>query len=91
VAILAWVMMGLAVWHFTIWLPDHFVGGIVGAFLAAIIGSVVFGFLVNGLSMPSRAEVDVLTALEGIPGAVIGMGIAWFIGTAREGAHATAT
>ena len=90
-AILAWVMMGLAVWHFTIWLPDHFVGGIVGAFLAAIIGSVVFGFLVNGLSMPSRDEVDVLTALEGIPGAVIGMGIAWFIGIAREGAHATAT
>ncbi len=90
-AILAWVMMGLAVWHFAIWLPDRFVGGIVGAFVAAIIGSLVFGFLVNGLSMPSRADVDVLTALEGIPGAVIGMGIAWLIGSAREGAHATAT
>ncbi len=30
---LAWVMMGLAIWHFTIWLPrDRFYGGIVGAF-----------------------------------------------------------
>ena len=86
-AILAWVMMGLAVWHFTIWLPDRFVGGIVGAFIAAILGSVIFGFLVNGLSMPSRDEVDVLTALEGIPGAVIGMAIAWFIGSARERAE----
>ena len=27
---LAWVMMGLAIWHFTIFLPDRFWGGIVG-------------------------------------------------------------
>jgi hypothetical protein len=86
-AILAWVMMGLAVWHFTIWLPDRFVGGIVGAFIAAILGSMIFGFIVNGLSMPSRDDVDVLTALEGIPGAVIGMAVAWFIGAARERAE----
>ena len=30
---LAWVMMGLALWHFTIWLPDRYWGGIVGAFV----------------------------------------------------------
>ena len=87
VAILAWVMMGLAVWHFAIWVPDRFVGGIVGAFLAAIAGAIVFGFLVNGLSVPSRDDVDVLTALEGIPGSIIGMGIAWLVGNAREGAE----
>jgi hypothetical protein len=86
-AILAWVMMGLAVWHFAIWVPDRFVGGIVGAFLAAIAGAIVFGFLVNGLSVPSREDVDVLTALEGIPGSIIGMGIAWLVGSAREGAE----
>ena len=28
-------MMGLAIWHFTIFLPDRFWGGIVGAFLGA--------------------------------------------------------
>ncbi len=27
---LGWVMMGLAIWHFTIFLPDRFWGGIVG-------------------------------------------------------------
>ena len=32
-AMLAWIMMGLALWHFTIFLPDRFWGGIVGAFL----------------------------------------------------------
>jgi len=34
---LVWVMIGLAVWHFTIFLPDHFWGGIVGAFLGAVV------------------------------------------------------
>ena len=33
---LVWVMIGLAIWHFTIFLPDRFWGGIVGAFLGAL-------------------------------------------------------
>jgi hypothetical protein len=89
-AVLAWVMMGLAVWHFTVFVPDRFVGGIVGAFLAAIAGSMIFGFLVSGLSMPGRDDVTVVTALEGIPGALIGMAIIWFIGSARERSEAAA-
>ena len=51
---LAWVMMGLAVWHFTIFLPDRFWGGIVGAFVGALIGAVIFGLLVNGLTIPGQ-------------------------------------
>ena len=89
-AVLAWVMMGLAVWHFTVFVPDRFVGGIVGAFLAAIAGSVIFGFVVSGLGVPSRDDVDVLTALEGIPGSLIGMGIAYAIGSAREASEGDA-
>ena len=42
---LAWVMMGLALWHFTIWLPDHSWGGIVGAFIGALAGAALFGLL----------------------------------------------
>jgi phosphoribosylformimino-5-aminoimidazole carboxamide ribonucleotide (ProFAR) isomerase len=83
-AVLAWVMMGLAVWHFTVFVPDRFVGGIVGAFLAAIAGAVIFGFLVSGLGVPARDDVDVVTALEGIPGAILGMAVAWAVGVARE-------
>ena len=89
-AVLAWVMMGLALWHFTVFLPDHFVGGIVGAFLAAIAGSFIFGFLVSGLTLPGRDDVTIVTALEGIPGAVLGMAIIWFIGSSRERSHASA-
>ncbi len=47
-AMLAWVMMGLALWHFTIWLPDRFWGGIVGAFVGALIGAALSGFLISG-------------------------------------------
>ena len=37
-AMLVWVMMGIALWHFTIFVPDRFWGGIVGAFLGALFG-----------------------------------------------------
>ena len=77
---LAWVMMGLAVWHFTIWLPDHALGGIVGAFVGAVIGAALFGFVISGFSIPGESETHVLTALEGIPGALIGIGFMVLLG-----------
>lgn len=91
-AMLAWVMVGLALWHFTIWLPDHYWGGIVGAFIGALIGSMVFGLLVNGLSIPARADTHLVTALEGIPGTLIGIGLVYLEGMRRERAaqHAPA-
>lgn len=81
---LAWVMMGLALWHFTIWLPDRFWGGIVGAFVGALIGAFVFGFIVNGLMVPGRHDTTIGTALEAIPGALIGIGLIWVEGVRRE-------
>jgi uncharacterized membrane protein YeaQ/YmgE (transglycosylase-associated protein family) len=77
-------MMAIALWHFMVFVPDKFWGGIVGAFVAAIIGAVVFGFLVNGLSVPGRTETDLVQAFIAIPGALIGLGIAYFIGLRQE-------
>ena len=86
---LAWVMMGLALWHFTIFLPDHFWGGIVGAFLGALFGAVIFGLIVNGLKFPGPDDTHLLTAIEAIPGAVIGIGATYWEGLRRErAAHA---
>ena len=34
--VLAWSMMGIAIWHFAIFIPDRFWGGIVGSFLLAL-------------------------------------------------------
>jgi hypothetical protein len=84
-AMLAWTMMGLALWHFTIFLPDRFWGGIVGAFLGALIGANVFGLIVNGGTIPGSSDTHLLTALEAIPGAVIGIAAVYFEGARREG------
>ena len=83
---LAWVMMGLALWHFTIFLPDRFWGGIVGAFLGALIGAIVFGLIVNGASIPGQGDTHLLTALEAIPGTLIGIGAMYYEGIRRENA-----
>jgi hypothetical protein len=86
-AALVWVMIGLALWHFTIFLPDHFWAGIVGAFLGAVIGPLVFGFLIHGLSVPGQNDTSLLNALEAVPGAVIGMGVVYWIGLRQERLH----
>jgi hypothetical protein len=88
--LLAWVCMGLALWHFTIWLPDRSYGGIVGAFLGALIGAAAFGFIVNGLHIPGRHATHLTTALEAIPGALIGMGVVYLLGVRSEQAHTPA-
>ncbi len=81
---LAWVMMGLALWHFTIWLPDRHFGGIVGAFVGALIGAVLCGLIINGFVIPGRHSTHLSTALQAIPGALIGMGLVYLEGVRRE-------
>jgi len=83
VGALAWIMMGLALWHFTIFLPDRFWGGIVGAFLGALIGSFLFGFIVNGFTIPGEHDTHLLTALDAVPGAIIGIGLMYAEGVRR--------
>jgi hypothetical protein len=82
-ALFAWVMMGLAIWHFAIWIPDRFWGGIVGAFLAAIIGSVLFGLAINGLTIPGTNDTTIVSALEAIPGTLLGLAVCYLIGARR--------
>ena len=81
---LAWVMMAIALWHFTVFLPDRFWSGIVGAFIFAVLGAVVFGLAIHGFTVPGRDDTDILTTLEAIPGTIIGLAIAWFIGVRQE-------
>jgi hypothetical protein len=83
-AMFAWVMMGLALWHFAIFLPDRFWGGIVGAFLGALFGAVIFALLVNGFSIPGENETHILQAVEAAPGAVAGMALVYYEGVRRK-------
>ena len=86
-AALVWVMVGLALWHFTVFLPDHFWSGIVGAFLGAVMGAFLFGLLINGFSIPGQSDTDLLSAVEAIPGALLGMGFIWWLGVRQERMH----
>ncbi len=81
---LAWVMMGLALWHFTIFLPDRFWGGIVGAFVGACIGAVIFGLLVNAGTVPGKNDTHLITAIESIPGVLAGLAVVWWVGIRQE-------
>jgi hypothetical protein len=81
---LVWVMMAIAIWHFTVWVPDHFWGGIVGALLAAIAGALVFGLIVSGFSIPGESHTHISAALESIPGSLIGLGLSYWYGGLRE-------
>jgi hypothetical protein len=83
-AMFAWVMMGLALWHFAIFVPDRFWGGIVGAFLGALVGAVLFGLIVNGFSIPGEHETHILQALEAAPGAIAGIALVYYEGVRRK-------
>jgi hypothetical protein len=87
-AALVWVMMGIALWHFAIFVPDHFWSGIVGAFLGAVLGALVFGFVVHGLTVPGQNDTDLINALEPIPGAIAGMAVVYVMGLREEQAEA---
>jgi hypothetical protein len=82
--LLAWAMMGIAIWHFAIFVPDRFWGGIVGSFLCALVGAVIIGFVLAGFTVPGNNDIDVVTALEGIPGALAGLALAYGLGV-RQG------
>ena len=69
-ALLVWTMVGLALWHFTVFLPDNFYGGIVGAFCGALLGSIIFGLHHQPGRSRAQDDTDLLTGLEAIPGAL---------------------
>jgi hypothetical protein len=90
---LGWVMMGLAIWHFTIFLPDRFWGGIVGAFIGSLIGAVVIGLVIYGakvgsLQIPGEKATDIAVVLYAVPGALLGIVTVYFLGMRRESGSA---
>lgn len=86
-ALVVWFTMGIALWHFTIFLPDRFWQGIIGALLGATIGAVIFGAVIQVALGKGIGETDLGTALIAIPGTAIGLAVVWAIGTRQERQH----
>jgi hypothetical protein len=87
--LLAWVMMGLAIWHFTIFMPDRFWGGIVGAFVGSLVGGVLTGLIIYGvkvsaLMVPGENATDIAVVMYAVPGALIGIAVVYVEGMRRE-------
>ena len=76
-------MMGIAIWHFSIFIPDRCWGGIVGSLLCATAGAVIIGLIFSGFSVPGNGTITAMTAVEAIPGALLGLGAAYAIGVRR--------
>jgi hypothetical protein len=88
VSILIWAMVGIALWHFAVLVPDRFVGGIIGAFLAALAGAVVSGFALPTPGIPTDNPPGVSAALWPLPGSVLGLVVSYLYGARREQAEA---
>jgi hypothetical protein len=84
VSILVWALIGIGIWHFTVFVPDRFWGGIVGAFLAALSGALVTGYLLPEPGLPSANPPGVMQALWAIPGSVLALGAAYWYGARQE-------
>jgi len=86
-ALLVWFTMGVALWHFTVFVPDRFRGGIVGAFLGAAWGAMASGAIVQILLGKSIGDTDLATAIYAIPGTIIGLAVVYAMGV-RSGVEA---
>jgi hypothetical protein len=87
VAALVWFTMGVAIWHFTVYVPDRFWGGIVGAFIGAAAGAMVSGAAAQIALSQGIGETDLATAVYAIPGALLGLAVIYLIGV-RSGVEA---
>jgi ABC-type Fe3+ transport system permease subunit len=83
-ALVVFFIMGIALWHFTVFVPDRFWQGIVGAFIGAVLGSIIFGMIVQEASGKDLGDTDLSTALIAVPGTLIGLAIVYAIGVRSE-------
>jgi hypothetical protein len=79
-----WFVVAVALWHFTVFVPDRFWAGIVGALLGAIAGGMISGAIFQIVSGRTIGETDLGTVLVAIPGTLIGLAVIYAIGVRRE-------
>jgi hypothetical protein len=86
-AAVVWFTLGVALWHFTVFVPDRFWGGIVGALLGAAGGAMVSGAAFQIALGKTIGDTDLATAFYAVPGTLAGLAIVYLIGI-RSGVEA---
>ncbi len=83
-SVFVWAMVGIALWHFAVLVPDKFVGGIIGAFIAALGGALLSGYALPEPGLPTANPPGISEALWALPGALLGLVASYIWGSRRE-------
>lgn len=79
-AVVVWFATGLALWHFTIFVPERFWQGIVGALLGCVIGAMITGYIFMLITGHSVGETSMITFFAAVPGTALGAAFIYWIG-----------
>ena len=83
-SVMVWAMIGIAIWHFTVLVPDRFWGGIIGAFLVALAGALLSGYLLPTPGLPSANPPGAGAAAWAVPGTIGALAASYLYGARRE-------
>ena len=86
-SVFVWAMIGIALWHFTVLVPDRFLGGIVGALLAALAGALLSGYLLPQPEIPRANPPGAAAAIWAIPRAAFALLASYLYGARRDRAQ----
>jgi hypothetical protein len=81
---LVWFTTGVALWHFTVFLPDRWWAGIVGAFVGAATGAMITGAIAQIATGASIGDTGIETVLFAVPGTLLGLAVVYAIGVRQE-------
>jgi hypothetical protein len=86
-SVFVWAMIGIALWHSTVFVPDRFWGGIVGALLAVLVGAFLSGFLLPQPGIPRANPPGAAEAIWAIPGSAFALLASYVYGARRDRAR----
>jgi hypothetical protein len=86
-SVVVWIMIGMALWHFAVLVPDRFWGGIIGAFAAAVAGALLSGLLLPQPGISSSNPPGASEAVWAIPGSLLALVASYLFGARRDRAR----
>ena len=82
-SVVVWVMVGIAIWHFTVLLPDLCAGGRIGSFVTCVAGALASGYLLPTPGVPTSNPPGIQEALWPVPGTLMALAATYAYGAWR--------